>query len=75
MQEDRDADGRAELERVLTGWDRPQVTHPGAEFSWSAEYRRVMTDPRSTPEQRAAARERELRRQAAVRDGHRQVAV
>lgn len=31
----------------------------------SAEYRRIMTDPRSTPEQRAEARWREMRRMAA----------
>ena len=52
--------------------DEPkQPVHPGAHqalgLTASAEYRRVMTDPRSTPEQRARVREREMQRLAAER--------
>ncbi len=49
----------------------PAVIHPGAHqalgLTASAEYRRVMSDPRSTPEQRARVREAEINRRAAER--------
>lgn len=48
------------------------AVHPGAHqalgLTASPEYKRVMTDPRSTPEQRARAREREMDRLRKARE-------
>lgn len=72
LQDGRDTTQRVELDEALTAWDPERdrtPPHPGAEFAWSQEYRRIMTSPTATPEQKAAAREREMARQAARRGG------
>lgn len=60
---------RATIDAALCPPDTSQPVHPGLEqalgLSASVEYQRVMTDPRSTPEQRAEARYREIQRMKA----------
>lgn len=57
---------RASIDAALSPADPDRPVHPGAKHALgmmaSAEYQRVMTDPRSTPEERAAARVREVER-------------
>lgn len=69
---------RADLDVALSPVDPEQVAakaaamHPGAHqalgLQASPEYQRVMTDPRSTPVQRARAREQEMARQRKLRE-------
>ena len=57
---------RATIDEALSPRDEEAPIHPGMQQALgmmaSADYQRVMTDPRSTPEQRAAARVREVER-------------
>lgn len=66
LHEGLDSKGRANIDHALTPPDESRPIHPGAAQAFglnaSPEYQRIMTDPRSTPEQRANARLREIDR-------------
>ncbi len=72
LQDGLTSEQRAKLDADLTPVD-PELAakrvhrkqHEALASQASAEYRRIMTDPRTTPEQRAEARWREMRRMAA----------